>query len=78
MSDTIFFRRKNPDSTINLICLNCYRTIRITDDDADFPLLELLHHCRARRFPPANEGTFHEKVLKFLGEREELFKLGSR
>jgi hypothetical protein len=82
MSDIYFFRRKNPDSTTDLVCLSCFMTVRTTDDEADFALLELLHRCSERKAvdPPDSEDekTFPGKVLKFLGEREELFKVGSR
>jgi hypothetical protein len=52
--------------------------VRIADDKADFPLLELLHRCGAKRnalLPDLEDGTnFPERVLKFLNEREELFQ----
>ena len=82
MSDIHYFRRKNPDSTIDLICLRCFMTVRITDDDADFPLLELLHRCGAKRVAllpdREDEMNFPERVLKLLSEREELFQKSSR
>ena len=57
-------------------------TVRTTDDEADFALLELLHRCSVRKatVPPDSkvETNFPGKVLKFLGEREELFKVSSR
>lgn len=57
-------------------------TVRVTDDEADFPLLELLHRCSAKRiaFLPAreDEANFPKRVLKFLSEREELFQKPSR
>jgi hypothetical protein len=57
-------------------------TIRIADDEADFPLLELLHRCGAKRnalLPDREDETnFPERVLKFLIEREELFQKSSR
>jgi len=57
-------------------------TIRVTDDDADFPLLELLHRCGAKRsalLPDRKDETnFPERVLKLLCEREELFQKSSR
>jgi len=57
-------------------------TVRITDDEADFPLLELLHRCGAKRnaFLQDREDKmdFPERVIKFLSEREELFQKSSR
>ena len=56
-------------------------TVWIADDEADFALLELLHRCSVRKamIPPnEDERTFPDKVLKFLSEREDLLKVGSR
>jgi hypothetical protein len=49
----------------------------------DFPLLELLHRCGAKRNALLrdffeDETSFPERVLKFLSEREELFQKSSR
>lgn len=57
-------------------------TVRMTDDEADFPLLELLHRCGAKRsalLPDREDETnFPKNVLKFFSEREELFQKSSR
>ena len=81
VTDIGFIRRENPDSTTDLICLRCFMTVANAKHAPDLLTLGLLHCCDPRqvRFPLDYEDrmSLPEKVMKFLGEREESNKNAS-
>jgi hypothetical protein len=80
VSDIGFIRRKNPDSTTDLICLRCFMTVGNAKDETDFSALELLHCCDPLhvRFPLDFQDrlSLPEKVEWPLRAREETSKKG--
>jgi hypothetical protein len=40
-----FYRRKNPDGTVDAICLICYLTAAKADNEADLHEKEAAHRC---------------------------------
>ena len=73
--DIGFIRRENPDSRTDSICLRCFMTVGSARDETDLSILELMHCCDPLhvRFPLDYEDrmSLPEKVMRFLGEREE-------
>jgi len=45
--ETYFMRRRNPDSTIDSICGNCYQTIAKDRDEQNIAAAEQIHTCDA-------------------------------
>jgi hypothetical protein len=45
MANSGFIRRQNPDSTADVICLSCFRTIAYSQAQADLAAAENNHDC---------------------------------
>ena len=43
-----FVHRKNPDSTIDSICMKCYLTVATATAEDDLSAAESKHNCAAR------------------------------
>jgi len=75
VDDIGFIRRKNPDSTTDLICLCCFVTVGSGKDETDFAVLELSHRCDPLhvRFPLNFEDrmSLKENVERFLNHQAD-------
>ena len=64
MVNSGFIRRQNSDSTSDVICLSCFRTIARSQAQADLTVVENNHDCN----PLGKDVLFHSDELKGLQE----------
>ena len=64
MVNSGFIRRQNSDSTSDVICLSCFRTIARSQAQADLAVVEINHGCN----PLGKHNLFHSDELKGLHE----------
>jgi hypothetical protein len=78
ITDIGFLRRKNPDSTTDLICLRCFMTVRSGNDETGFAALEMSHCCDPLyvRFPLDAEDQMSLKI--YLDEHVNRREASSR
>jgi hypothetical protein len=59
---TYFARSRNPDFTIDSICMDCYRTVATTRSEAELTAAEEGHVCNRadmeRSYEYSQQGTF--------------------
>jgi hypothetical protein len=59
MVNSNFIRRQNPDSTVDVICLSCFRTIAYSQVQTDLSSVENSHGCT----PLDEQVLFHSDKL---------------
>src|ERR1700746_2564233 len=63
-----FAKRRNPDGTMDSICLNCFRTVATCTDELELIELEKEHRCGQERAELA-ESRYGASILEFPPDR---------